>query len=390
MKSVILAGTAALALALPSGAHSFVGKGSDHPMLQEGARENATRGSGHVRSGHGAGRPRGQVRSQTHGRSGHVRGHNWGPRVQGRWHAGMRAPGGWGGYQRPFVGYQLPRYWVNPSYYIINYANYGFQAPQQGYQWVRYYDDAVLTDPRGQVVYAQPNVQWEQYGDTYAEAEYGASVSADDGYTWDERDSVYASNGPTPAPYGTTYEQPAQPTYVSQPVSNTPTYDPCVQPYAASGQVYDRSSRANCTTDGKGYSKGYTKGQAATVTVHTAAPQPTYQPAPQPSYRPAPAQNYYPTPAPHPHPMPPQHSGHGSRQPVYYVPAPQPMYYYVVPQQQQAQPVTTTVVVNAGGGSYGTVTETTTTVTETEYYAAPKKKRYTKAKKKPKAKCHCN
>ena len=386
MKTAILAGVAITALSLSTGANAFVQQGKNADVMQEQAREGAKRGGGHVRTGHGVHRPQVQMR-------GHRGGHNWGPRVQGRWHAGHRAPGGWRGYQRPFVGYQLPRYWVNPSYYIVNYANYGFQAPQQGYQWVRYYDDAVLTDPRGYVVQAQPNVQWEQYGDTYADAEYGESVMVEDGMTWEEDGSVYAGNGPTPAPYGTTYDEPAY----AQPVfSNSPSVDPCDAPYPSSGQVYDRSGRAGCATSGKGkgYSKGYTKGgQVEYKEVYVTTTQPTYQPAPQPQA------TYYPAPQPpHPNyqPVPPHHGGqqHGGQmvmQPAYY-PVQQPMYYVVYPQAQQTQPMTTTVVVNAGGGG-GSYTETTTTVTETEYYTVtPKKKRYVKAKAKPKAKpsCRCS
>ena len=54
---------------------------------------------------------------------------NWGPRSNGRWFAGARAPGGWNGYRRPFVGYALPSYWVNPTYYVGNYSTYGFSRP---------------------------------------------------------------------------------------------------------------------------------------------------------------------------------------------------------------------------------------------------------------------
>jgi Ni/Co efflux regulator RcnB len=380
MKTAILAGVAVLALSLSTGAGAVVQQGKTSGVMQEQAREGAKRTGGHMRGGHGAHRP--QVKM---GGNQHRRGHNWGSRVQGRWHAGHRAPGGWNSYQRPFVGYQLPRYWVNPSYYIVNYSNYGFQAPQQGYQWVRYYNDAVLTDPRGYVVQAQPNVQWENYGDTYADAEYGESVMVDDNMTWEEDGSVYAGNGPTPAPYGTTYEEPA---YVYQPVSNAPSNDPCDAPYQSSGQVYDRSGRADCATSGKGkgYSKSYAKGaQVDNSPVYVTAPQPQYQPAPQPQA------TYYPAPQQQPQyrPAPQQHNGQMVMQPAYY-PVQQPMYYMVYPQAQQTQPASTTVIVNAGGGG-GSYTETTTTVTETEYYRpAPKKKRHVKARAKAKPSCRCS
>jgi hypothetical protein len=76
---------------------------------------------------------------------------NWGPRHNGRWQMGYRAPGGWGGYRRPFVGYALPSFWINPSFYVGNYGNYGFSRPSNGYGWSRYYNDAVMTDRYGRV-----------------------------------------------------------------------------------------------------------------------------------------------------------------------------------------------------------------------------------------------
>lgn len=93
--------------------------------------------------------------------------HNWGPRQNGRWHAGWRAPGGWNGYQRPVRGYILPRYWVSPSYYIANYGSYGLPRPAYGYGWSRYYDDAVMTDRYGRVYDSRSNVAWDRYGDRY-------------------------------------------------------------------------------------------------------------------------------------------------------------------------------------------------------------------------------
>lgn len=85
----------------------------------------------------------------------------WGQRVNGRWAAGWNAPGGWNGYHRPASGYTLPSYWINPSYYISDYATYGLPAPAYGYGWSRYYDDAVLLDRRGQVYDAMRGVHWD-------------------------------------------------------------------------------------------------------------------------------------------------------------------------------------------------------------------------------------
>jgi Ni/Co efflux regulator RcnB len=89
---------------------------------------------------------------------------NWGHRVNGRWWGGWQAPGGWGAYRRPVLGYVLPGYWLQPSYYISDYRVYGLPAPQAGYGWSRYYDDAVLTDRYGQVHDSRVGYDWERYG----------------------------------------------------------------------------------------------------------------------------------------------------------------------------------------------------------------------------------
>lgn len=103
----------------------------------------------------------------------HGGGHRWGHRIDGRWHAGHRAPGGWHGYRRPYVGYMLPRYWVQPSFYIASYRTYGLPAPAYGYGWSRYYDDAVLTDRYGRVYDSRGDVAWDRYEGGYADAPYG-------------------------------------------------------------------------------------------------------------------------------------------------------------------------------------------------------------------------
>lgn len=105
---------------------------------------------------------------------------NWGPRHNGRWVGGWRAPGGWGAYRRPFVGYVLPRYWINPTFYLGNYSTYGFSRPAYGYGWSRYYDDAVLTDRYGRVQDYVEGVQWDRY-DGYADG-YGEDYSDSYGY----------------------------------------------------------------------------------------------------------------------------------------------------------------------------------------------------------------
>ncbi len=114
-------------------------------------------------------------------------GHRWGHRMNGRWFAGFYAPGGWGGYRAPFRGYVLPSYWVNPTYSIGSYGTYGLYAPQPGYGWSRYYDDAVLRDQRGYVQDYRSGVAWDRYEGGYApdegydRPEYGPAMGADRG-----------------------------------------------------------------------------------------------------------------------------------------------------------------------------------------------------------------
>ncbi len=102
-------------------------------------------------------------------------GQRWGSRVNGRWHAGWSAPGGWHAYRRPVHGWVLPRYWISPSFYIADFRSYGLPAPSYGFGWSRYYDDAVLTDRYGRVVDVRHGYDWDRYGgydDYYDERDY--------------------------------------------------------------------------------------------------------------------------------------------------------------------------------------------------------------------------
>jgi Ni/Co efflux regulator RcnB len=119
--------------------------------------------------------------------------HNWGPKHNGRWIGGHRAPGGYGGYRAPIRGYVLPSYWINPSFYIGRYQRYGLAAPAAGYGWSRYYDDAVLTNSSGHIYDSVRGIDWDAYDDyrddgsagvTYADGNYGE----DFGDSWGYRD----------------------------------------------------------------------------------------------------------------------------------------------------------------------------------------------------------
>lgn len=85
------------------------------------------------------------------------------PTTSGRWWGGDQAPGGWSAYQPLDRGAVLPSYWMQPQFYIDDFARYGFAAPQDDYGWSRYYDDAVLTDSNGRVADVVKGVDWNRF-----------------------------------------------------------------------------------------------------------------------------------------------------------------------------------------------------------------------------------
>ena len=108
-------------------------------------------------------------------------------------------------YRRPFRGYVMPRYWVQPSFYIPNYTIYGLSAPSRGYNWSRYYDDAVLTDQRGYVQDYRSGVNWNagNSGEAayYDRPDYGPSMRTDSqAYDWGDKGNVSFA-----APDGSSY-----------------------------------------------------------------------------------------------------------------------------------------------------------------------------------------
>ncbi len=110
--------------------------------------------------------------------------HNWGPRRDGRWIGGWRAPGGWAAYRPAVRGYVLPRYWINPRFYVANWGRYGLYQPAPGYGWSRYYDDMVLTDAAGSIIDSRHNFDWDRY-DRY---------DADGWDDWDNGGREYAGD----------------------------------------------------------------------------------------------------------------------------------------------------------------------------------------------------
>jgi Ni/Co efflux regulator RcnB len=67
-------------------------------------------------------------------------------------------PIGW--YQHRWVyGERLPRAFFAPDYFILDFAAFGLLAPWDGYEWVRYGNDALLIDiETGEVVRVEYDV----------------------------------------------------------------------------------------------------------------------------------------------------------------------------------------------------------------------------------------
>ena len=137
--------------------------------------------------------------------------HRWGGSVGGHWYGGNNAPGGWTAYRRPNRGWTLPRYWIAPSFFISDYGLYGLSTPPRGYNWTRYYDDAVLTDSRGRVYDSVGGIDWDSYDDDYGYGEdyaygdegeagsdygYASATGGGGGYTTSYHSgSAYAGSG---------------------------------------------------------------------------------------------------------------------------------------------------------------------------------------------------
>jgi Ni/Co efflux regulator RcnB len=184
MKNLLFAGIAATSMLMISPAEaasdSFSGKTEVSKLTSVGGVFEGRRGRNHDAG----------PRSGNYGPGMSSR-HRWGHRMNGRWFAGFYAPGGWNGYRAPYRGFTLPTYWVQPSYRIVNFPTYGLYAPQSGYGWSRYYDDAVLTDDRGYVQDYRSNIPWDRYEGGYApgdfdEPDIGPALSADGVYRYDD------------------------------------------------------------------------------------------------------------------------------------------------------------------------------------------------------------
>lgn len=67
-------------------------------------------------------------------------------------------PPGWYAHRWTF-GERLPRAFFMPDYFILDFTAYGLLAPWDGYEWVRYGDDALLIDvDTGEVIRVEYDV----------------------------------------------------------------------------------------------------------------------------------------------------------------------------------------------------------------------------------------
>jgi Glycine zipper 2TM domain/Nickel/cobalt transporter regulator len=83
-------------------------------------------------------------------------------------------------YIAPSYGYQLPRTWMAPTYFIGNWGGFGLARPAPGFGWSRYYDDAVLTDQWGRIYDWRQDMRWDS----------GIDEGFDDG-AYDDRQGDY-------------------------------------------------------------------------------------------------------------------------------------------------------------------------------------------------------
>jgi Ni/Co efflux regulator RcnB len=353
-------------------------------------------------------------------------GRHFGGFKPGGHHIGFRPRPGFHGipkhdiYRRPHRGFILPRYWVQPTFYLYNFRNYGLTAPSNGYYWSRYYDDAVLTDNRGYVQDYRSGIDWNagynagpDRTDDYRTPEYGPAMRPDAGaYGLDEGEVAFAApdgssysydgewQGEYIDPQGRVFEGDWSGTVTRHDGVKGPGYPapkevapgaPYPEPRYEGGydvprgyEGYERCLKSNGVTGaaigailggvagnriaGRGDRLGGTLlgaglGGLAGVAIEKALDKCK-------GYRPGHAEPQH---RPYPHPAP--QGGYG------YPHSWQGGYYYY----PQAPQVTVTVVPGA--------THATTTVTEEIYYetvrAAPRKKVVRKWKAKPKPRCIC-
>lgn len=186
--------------------------------------------------------------------AGQHNGNRWGGQINGRWYAGAQAPGGWNNYRRMGRGGHLPNYWMGSGFRIPDYLSWGLAAPPYGYFWVRYYDDAVLVDDRGDV--------WDSVG----------GIAWADADAWSDSSAAYSNSySYSNATVGAGYRQPIQPVdpndyYDGYSGGSLPPAGAIGAPPAAQVQGYYGSGQAYYGAQG-GYRAGVTYYGAPGTTV---------------------------------------------------------------------------------------------------------------------------
>lgn len=283
----------------------------------------------------------------------------WGSKIGGRWWGGANAPGGWAGYRRPHRGWAVPSYWNAPRFYIGDWSNYGLARPPVGYNWARYYDDAVLIDSRGSVYDTASDIDWDR-----ADGGGYAAISPRD---YAANDSVYA--GPGDRGYVPPYEdRPA-------PRRDNGLGGAAIGAVAggvAGNVIGGRGNRLGGTLIGAGVgaAAGYAIDKNEDRNRRAPPPPP---PPPVPGY----GAGYAPPPAYADDYAPPAYAGdYPPPPPPYDAGYPQPRSYTVAPGGTWTSPDGVTTVTTTSGGAYPAGSTTvvvqsvpvTTTTTTTEYY----------------------
>lgn len=189
--------------------------------------------------------------------AGQHRAPRWGSKVDGRWWGGVNAPGGWNAYRRPVRGWAVPVYWNTPRFYVSDWSAYGLARPPYGYNWARYYDDAVLIDSRGSVYDTVGDVDWDRY-----DRDLNDRVYAGADHAIEDRGRAAAPPPPPPPHHGGYDAGYAQPGYGPGYPPPRP-YPPA--PMAREGRWVSPDGGTTVVTSGGGYGGGFT-----TVTVQTA------------------------------------------------------------------------------------------------------------------------
>ena len=289
----------------------------------------------------------------------------WGSKIGGRWWGGANAPGGWAGYRRPHRGWAVPTYWNAPRFYIGDWSTYGLSQPPQGYNWARYYDDAVLIDSRGSVYDTASDIDWDR-----SDSNGYVAISPRD---YAASDSVYA--GPGDRGYASPYDDRGAP---RRDTGFGGAAIGAVAGGVAGNVIAGRGNRLGGTLVGAGV--GAAAGYAIDKTEDRRRPAPPPRAGYGAGYAPPPAYaGYAPPPAYAGYAEPPAYEPDYAPEESYGGDYPQPRGYAAAPGGTWVSPDGMTTVTTTGGSVYPAGSTTimvqsapmvTTTTTTTDYYDA--------------------